>query len=189
MTTENRSTRERSGPSIHVIRARKLLLGGLVGGLGATVICLIAFSIAFGLSGLGSSALAAAMVLFFYAAGQLVMVRFADAGARTLLLVSMFSYTARVIILGLILLLFNSHRTRWTAIQPTALFITTVGVVAGWLIVEVLVFRRLRIDAFDGGYDDTDHAAGDGAGGEAEDRSDQVDRAVATSVPHPEEKR
>lgn len=155
MTTENRSPRERSGPSIHVARARKLLLGGLAGGLAATVICLIVFSVVFGLIGLGSSALAAAMVLFFYAAGQLVMVRFADAGARKLLLVSMFSYTARVIILGLILVLFNSHRTTWTAIQPTALFITTVGVVAGWLIVEVFVFRRLRIDAFDGGYDDS----------------------------------
>lgn len=172
MTTENRSTRERSGPSIHVIRARKLLYGGLAGGLAASVICLIVFTVLFGTRGLGSAALAAAMVLFFYTVGQVVMVRFADAGARKLLLVSMFSYTARVIILGLILVLFNSYRTSWTAIQPTALFITTVGVVAGWLVVEVFVFRRLRIDAFDGGYDDT---ASDGSG-----RDEVEPRAAAT---------
>ncbi len=161
MTTEHSSTRGRSGPSIHVERARKLLFGGLIGGLGATVICLVVFTLVLGPRGLGSAALAAAMVLFFYTAGQLVMVRFADAGARTLLLVAMFSYTARVVILGLILVLFNSQRRSWTAIEPTALFITTVGVVAGWLVVEVLVFRRLRIDAFDGGYDDTDQAGDD----------------------------
>ena len=35
------------------------------------------------------------MVLFFYGVGQYVMVLFADAGARTLLTVSLCSYTAR----------------------------------------------------------------------------------------------
>ena len=76
------------GPSIHVIRARKLLLGGAIGGLAATVICLVGFTIGYGSSGLVSAALAAAMVLFFYGLGQYVMVLFADAGARTLLTVS-----------------------------------------------------------------------------------------------------
>lgn len=174
MTTENTSTQGRSGPSIHVERARKLLLGGLVGGLSATAICLVVFTVVAGVQGLGSAALAAAMVLFFYTAGQLVMIRFADAGARTLLLVAMFSYTARVVILGLILLLFNANRTTWTAIDPTALFITTVGVVAGWLVVEVLVFRRLRIDAFDGGYDDSARSSGDEAGQETDPVIDPV---------------
>jgi hypothetical protein len=36
------------------------------------------------------------------------MVLFADAGARTLLMVSMSSATARVVILGLVLLLYNN---------------------------------------------------------------------------------
>ena len=33
-------------PSIHVVRARKLLAGGAIGGVGAAVICLIGFGIA-----------------------------------------------------------------------------------------------------------------------------------------------
>ena len=88
------------GPSVHVIRARKLLIGGAVGGVAAAALCLIVFTIGFGTSGLISAALAAAMVLFFYGVGQYVMVLFADAGARTLLTVSMCSYTARVVDAG-----------------------------------------------------------------------------------------
>ena len=97
------------GPSIHVIRARKLLLGGAVGGVAASVLCLVGFTIAYGGPGLVSAGLAAAMVLFFYGVGQYVMVLFADAGARTLLAVSMCSYTTRVVVLGLVLVLYNRY--------------------------------------------------------------------------------
>lgn len=146
------ATTRAEGPSIHVIRARKLLLGGLVGGVGAAVICLIAFGVAMGVSGLASAGLAAIMVLFFYSVGQLVMVRFADAGARTLLSVAMASYTARVVVLGLLLLVYNKNAHSWSAIRPMAVFLTTVAVVAGWLLVEVFVFSRLRIGAYDAEY-------------------------------------
>src|SRR5215211_1907895 len=140
------------GPSIHVIRARKLLIGGAVGGVGSAIICLIGFTIGYGTTGLISAALAAAMVLFFYGVGQYVMVLFADAGARTLLLVSMCSYTARVVILGLVLVLYNSHHESWPTLRPMAIFVTTIIVVAGWLVVEVFVFSRLRIGAYDTEY-------------------------------------
>ena len=140
------------GPSIHVIRARKLLIGGAVGGVGSAIICLIGFTIGYGTTGLTSAALAAAMVLFFYGVGQYVMVLFADAGARTLLLVSMCSYTARVVILGLVLVLYNSHHESWPTLRPMAIFVTTIIVVAGWLVVEVFVFSRLRIGAYDTEY-------------------------------------
>jgi hypothetical protein len=140
------------GPSIHVIRARKLLLGGAVGGVAATVLCLIGFTIGYGTSGLISATLAAAMVLFFYGVGQYVMVLFADAGARTLLMVSMCSYTARVVVLGLVLVLYNGHREAWPTLVPMAIFVTTIIVVAGWLIVEVFVFSRLRIGVYDTEY-------------------------------------
>jgi hypothetical protein len=80
------------------------------------------------------------------------MVRFADAGARTLLVVSMTSYTARIVILGLVLLVYNRNADRWSMVTPMAVFITTMAVVAGWLIVEVVVFSRLRIGAFDTEY-------------------------------------
>jgi hypothetical protein len=81
-----------------------------------------------------------------------VMVLFADAGARTLLTVSMSSYTARVVILGLILVVYNRYREAWPALQPMAIFITTIAVVAGWLVVEVFVFSRLRIGVYDTEY-------------------------------------
>jgi hypothetical protein len=141
-----------TGPSVHVERARKLLLGGLAGGLGATVICLVAFTLLHGLRGFQSAGLAAAMVLFFYAAGQLVMVAFADAGARTLLAVSMASYTTRIVLLGLLLVLYDRYRDAWPALVPMGVFITTIVVVAGWLLVEVLVFSRLRIGHYDTEY-------------------------------------
>jgi hypothetical protein len=140
------------GPSVHVIRARKLLIGGAVGGVTAATLCLIGFTIGYGTSGLISAALAAAMVLFFYGVGQYVMVLFADAGARTLLAVSMCSYTARVVILGLVLVLYNTHHEAWPTLTPMVIFLTTIIVVAGWLVVEVFVFSRLRIGAYDTEY-------------------------------------
>jgi len=155
MTVDSRpehAARPADGPSIHVVRARKLLLGGAVGGLTAAALSLIGFTIGYGTTGLISAALAAAMVLFFYGVGQYVMVLFADAGARTLLLVSMCSYTARIVILGLVLVLYNAHRESWPTLRPMAIFVTTIFVVAGWLIVEVFVFSRLRIGVYDTEY-------------------------------------
>jgi hypothetical protein len=142
----------RVGPSIHVVRARKLLLGGLVGGLTAAALSLVLFALLDGTRGLASAALAAAMVLFFYGVGQLVMVAFADAGARTLLAVSMASYTGRVVVLGLVLLVYNRRSDDFPELWPMAIFLTTVAVVAGWIAVEIWVFSRLRIGAYDTEY-------------------------------------
>lgn len=141
-----------SGPSIHVVRARKLLLGGLVGGLVAAVLSLVLFTVLDGTRGLASAALASAMVLFFYGVGQLVMVAFADAGARTLLAVSMASYTARVVVLGLVLLVYNKNAAAFPALWPMAIFLTTIAVVVGWIAVEIWVFNRLRIGVYDTEY-------------------------------------
>lgn len=156
MTVDSRPDRASSstggGPSIHVRRARQLLLGGVVGGLAATVLCLVGFAIGYGVPGLRSAALAAAMVLFFYGAGQYVMVLFADAGARTLLAVSMCSYTTRVVLIGLVLVLYNRYQEAWSNLVPIVIFATTIAVVVGWLAVEVFVFSRLRIGVYDTEY-------------------------------------
>ena len=139
-------------PSVHVERARKLLIGGAVGGLAASLVCLVAFGLAWGVPGLLSAALAAAMVLFFYGVGQYVMVLFADAGARTLLAVSMASYTTRVVVLGLLLVVYDKNADRWPDLVPMGVFLTTIAVVACWLAVEIVVFSRLRIGHFDTEY-------------------------------------
>ena len=93
------------------------------------------------------------MVLFFYVVGQLVMVLFADAGARTLLVVSMTSYTGRVVVLGLVLLLYDAHTAkpgrrwcRWPSSSPRSPWSS------GWLAVEIYVFSRLRIGVYDTEY-------------------------------------
>ncbi|MBA8795549.1 hypothetical protein FHX74_003185 [Friedmanniella endophytica] len=161
MTTDTTPVRNQPGPSVHVVRARKLLVGGLIGGLVATVLALIIFTALDGVKGLLSAGLAAAMVLFFYVVGQLLIMLFANADAKTLLMVSMTSYTFRVIILGAILLTVSRHRTSWTAIEPMAVFLTTVLVVVGWLTSEVLTFRRLRISAYDTEYVGPGEGSGD----------------------------
>ena len=140
------------GPSIHVQRARKLLLGGAVGGIAAAVACLVGFGLGYGASGVLSAVVAGAMVLLFYAVGQYVMVLFADAGARTLLAVSMASYTTRVVLIGLVLVLYNRYYESWPTLVPMVIFVTTILVVVGWLAVEVLVFSRLRIGVYDTEY-------------------------------------
>lgn len=142
----------RSGPSVHVLRARKLLLGGLVGGVTAAILSVVGFGLGLGSKGAVTALIAAAMVLFFYAAGQLIMVMFADAGARTLMLVSLMSYSTRVIVLGLVLLSYSSNRASWPSLEPMAMFVTTMACVAGWLAVEIIVFSRLRITAYDTEY-------------------------------------
>ena len=165
-----------SGPSVHVVRARKLLYGGLVGGVAAAVLSMIGFGIGYGARGLGSAALASFMVLFFYTAGQLVMVRFADAGARLLLSVALASYTSRVVVLGLLLLVYARFADRFPVI-PMVVFLATVAVVVGWLLVEVLVFSRLRISVFDAGDEpeaDSDDVDGDVAAGTVERRHEGV---------------
>jgi hypothetical protein len=144
----HRAGRARPRASVHVERARKLLVGGLVGGVTAAVASMVGFGLGKGLPGLASAALASVMVLFFYSAGQLVMVRFADAGARLLLSVALASYTGRVVVLGLVLLLYARFSDHFS-IVPMVVFLSTIAVVVGWLVVEVIVFSRLRISVYD----------------------------------------
>lgn len=152
MTTDATADQTTSGPSIHVVRARKLLLGGLVGGVAAALLSMIAFTIVNGTGGLVSAALAAGLVLFFYVVGQLVMVKFADAAARTLMLASLVSYTVRMGIIGMVLLALSRKLPSWPSLVPSAVFATAIAVVIGWLAVEIFVFSRLRIGVYDTEY-------------------------------------
>ena len=151
-STERTAPSGGSGPSIHVARARRLLLGGAAGGVGAAVICLVGFGIGYSTPGRGAAALAAARGLFFSGGGQYVMVLFADAGARLLLAVAMASYTTRVALIGLVLLIYSRYGDSLPGLVPMVVFLTVCAVVAGWLTVEVIVFSRLRITVYDTQY-------------------------------------
>jgi len=135
-----------------VQRARKLLLGGLAGGVATTLACLVIFTLTHGSRGLTSAALGAGLVLVFYAIGQYVMVLFADVGARTLLMVAVLSYTMRIAMLGLVLLSYSNNRAAWPSLEPNVVFFSTIAAVVGWLTVEVWVFSRLRISVYDTPY-------------------------------------
>jgi len=149
-------------PSAHVARARRLLRGGLAGAAAAALLSLVVAGLVHGLDGVLSAGVAVAIVLFFYGVGQYVMVRSADAGAWTLMAVSMVSYGFRAGVLGVVLWAFLTYADRWPAMVPVVLFATTVTVVVGWLAAEIWTFAHLRIGVFDAEY-----APPSGAGGAA----------------------
>lgn len=140
------------GPSVLVQRARKLLLAGLAGGGVATVICLTVFGSTRGTGGLGSAALTAALVLSFYTIGQVVMVVFADAEARTVFAASLASYGFRVAMLGFGLVWFHENKAALPALDPLAITVTALAVVVAWLAAEIWVYSRLRIPVYDTEY-------------------------------------
>ena len=55
-------------------------------------------------------------------------------------------------IVGLVLVLYNRYYESWPTLVPMAIFVTTIAVVAGWSAVEIFVFSRLRIGAYDTEY-------------------------------------
>jgi hypothetical protein len=136
-------------PSPNVMRARRLLAGGAVGGHAALVSCVVAFGIAGGVRGAVSAALAGVLTVAFFTIGQAVQVLVADADPRIVLFASMVSYIARVGGLGALLALALANADRFKAMNTTAVAVTTIAVVLGWLAAEIWVFSRLRLPVFD----------------------------------------
>lgn len=130
-------------------RARQLLTGGAIGGNLALVACVLGFGVAAGLPGAASAGVAGALVIAFFVIGQLVMVWLADADPRRVLLAALISYAGRVGALGALLALVLANRARFAGMDPTAVVITTIAVVVGWLAGEIRAFSRLRIPVFD----------------------------------------
>ena len=64
----------------------------------------------------------------------------------------MCSYTTRVVLIGLVLVLYNRYYESWPTLVPMVIFVTTIMVVVGWLAVEIFVFSRLRIGVYDTEY-------------------------------------
>ena len=131
------------------MRARRLLAGGAVGGHAVLVSCVVAFAFAGGVSGAVSAALAGILTVAFFTIGQAVQVLVADSDPRTVLFASLVSYVARVGGLGALLALALANADRLTAMNTTAVAVTTIAVVLGWLAAEIWVFSRLRLPVFD----------------------------------------
>lgn len=139
----------RRPPSATSVRARRLLVGGLVGGhLGAFVVT-VAFWLAGGPNAGIWAAVAAAVTLAFSTIGQAVQVIVADADARVVMVASLGSYVLRVSVLGLLLVIVLQNAPRFVALDPVAVVVGTIVVVITWLAGEFRVYSRLRIPVFD----------------------------------------
>jgi hypothetical protein len=113
------------------------------------VSCVVAFGFAGGVRGAVSAALAGILTVAFFTIGQAVQVLVADSDPRTVLFASLVSYVARVGGLGALLALALANADRFKAMNTTAVAVTTIAVVLGWLAAEIWVFSRLRLPVFD----------------------------------------
>lgn len=138
-----------AGPSPSFQRARKLLLGGLVGGHLAWLVAIVALGLGGGARGAVSAALGGVLVIAFFTIGQAVQVRVADADPRRVLFVSLVSYAVRIGALGGLLGVALANRERLAGLDATAVALGTILVVVGWLAGEIRVFVTLRIPVFD----------------------------------------
>lgn len=141
--------RTRRGPSGAVKRARKLLVGGAVGGHVAAVLVISVSWFFGGPEHAASAAIASVLVLAFNIIGHAVQVMVADADVRVVIVAALVSYTARVSVMGMVLMLVLSNAERFEWMRPAAIVWGVVVVLFGWLAVEFWVFSRLRIPVYD----------------------------------------
>lgn len=92
-----------------------------------------------------SAAFGAALVIFFFALTLLVMKRTSDLPPTTVMLVVMATYTVKVIVIGLALLLL--HGVSWVSGYALGISITLCALV--WLFFEMRSYQRLRIFVYD----------------------------------------
>ncbi|MDO4785237.1 MAG: hypothetical protein Q3997_09170 [Propionibacteriaceae bacterium] len=133
-----------------VRRTRALLVGGLAGGhLGAVV----AVALALGLGGresLVSALIGAAVVIVFFSIGQAIEIVAVTMASMLGLVATLFSYVARVILLGAGLrAVVDLGGDR---IDPAWLFCGVVCCVLAWVSGVVIVAARQRVPVFDHDY-------------------------------------
>ncbi|MFT4109331.1 hypothetical protein, partial [Propionicimonas sp.] len=115
----------------------------------AMVVCVVGFGLSGGVLPAVSAAIAGVLTIAFFTIGQAVQVLVADAEPGRVLLAALLSYAGRMGALGVLLALALANRERLAGMDPVAVVVTTIAVVAGWLAAEIRVFARLRIPVFD----------------------------------------
>ncbi|MFV0452866.1 MAG: hypothetical protein ACK5LS_11620 [Propioniciclava sp.] len=130
-------------------RARRLLQAGLIGGHLAAAACIATFWFIGGPQSGTSALVAAAATLAFYTVGLAVQVAVADAPPRRILIASLLSYASRVSVLALLAVWLTTGAASPLRLDASAVVVTTIGVVLGWLIAELRTYARLRIPVFD----------------------------------------
>ncbi len=141
--------RRRAHRSGNSLRAQQLLVGGAVGGHVAALLVVSVALVFWGPESGISAAVASAIALAFNVIGHAVQVIVVDADPRVVLIAAMASYTGRVTLLGLVLMLVLANAERFVWMQPIAIIWGIVAVVFGWLTAEFWVYSRLRIPVYD----------------------------------------
>ena len=138
-----------SGPlSASASRARRLLVGGL---LGAVVVGAVAAVVGWFVGGREGALVAGGAVVAvtaFFALGQAVQVWCADLDARTVLVAALASYVVRVGALGGLVFGVLAQPGPWTTQRPVAVG-AMIATLVGWLAGEIWVYAHLRIPVYD----------------------------------------
>ncbi len=140
---------ERGPVSENTRRAQQLLLAGLAGGHAAALTAVGLFWALAGPQAGATAAIGAVVTLAFYTIALGVQIAVADAAPKVVMAAWFASYVVRVTLLGLGLAAILAHSERWEWLDPVALFTATIVTVMGWLGVELSVYARMRILAFD----------------------------------------
>ncbi|SDE19393.1 hypothetical protein SAMN04489747_2760 [Auraticoccus monumenti] len=131
-------------------RARRLLVGGMVGAHVLALPVLIGFAVADGARALVSGLFGLALVVFFHAVGQATQIRFAGSDPRTLMRASLLSYALRTALLGLAVVGWvNLPPESQARVNPMALSMVAAAAVVGWMVALVRTYSRLRIPVYD----------------------------------------
>lgn len=132
------------GPASHLTR---LLAGGVIGAHAAAAATVGVLLWGRGVQGAVSAAVAAVIVLLFFVIGHAVQLRYASATPQHLLIASLASYGIRVTALGT--LLWVALENPELPVDASAVGLSAIATVFGWVAGEIVAFRRLRIPVFD----------------------------------------
>ncbi|NHC44774.1 hypothetical protein [Motilibacter aurantiacus] len=98
-----------------------------------------------GADGAGSALAAGAVVTAYFGLGHLVSSRLGDVAPSAVMAIALVTYAAKVLALGLLLVLVGSSST----LDGTVFGVTVFAVTTTWLSARVRVFSRLRLFSVD----------------------------------------
>lgn len=140
-------------------RAIALLRAGL-SGANATLLVLVGPAwLLGGKAALLSVLVAGALVVAFFTLGQAVQIAMVDRSPQAVLAGSMMSYVVRVTGLGLLLRAALPWAERGV-VDGRLLVLSVIVITTGWIVVEILGFRRLRFPVYDTEYVAPEQAEG-----------------------------
>ena len=123
---------------------RAMLRGGALPAVLAAVVAVVVAGLQAGAHGVAGSVLASVVVVVSFSSSLVVMSRAAKVAPQLVMLVALITYTAKVVVLGIFLVVFAG--AGWLSGRAFAL--TAVAVAVVWLAGELRAFTRVRTLVF-----------------------------------------